>query len=44
MRLLIKGIRIGIGLGIAVYVSGFIKDYKERIDVQRERDAFGNGE
>ncbi|WP_264183980.1 hypothetical protein [Bacillus shivajii] len=43
MKRVFKGIGIGVGIGIAVYASGLIKDYRERAELERERENFGTG-
>ncbi|MFA9559686.1 hypothetical protein ACERII_20460 [Evansella sp. AB-rgal1] len=44
MKKLVKGVSIGVGLVSAIYAAGLWKDYKEKIQLEKERATFGTGQ
>lgn len=44
MKSILKGVGIGVGFGLAIYISGLIKDCMEQQEIEREREKFGTGE
>ncbi|WP_158282196.1 hypothetical protein [Salipaludibacillus keqinensis] len=44
VKIFIKWLSVGIGIGVAIYAAGFAKDYREQQEIARERETFGKGE
>ncbi|AOM83072.1 hypothetical protein [Salisediminibacterium beveridgei] len=41
MKTLLKGLLIGLGIGLVVYGTGWYRDCLEQQEIEKERETFG---